>query len=128
MSMPAWPTTWLPRPIEQRAPIRTTGPSPMSWPGAMPAERLTCGPINVPSPMLIQRSPNTAPGGKAIQLPAPKAANFPARALPGVTAPVRESHAHDRWTADARALWAAALTSARLNTGARYPTNLPSDP
>jgi hypothetical protein len=32
---------WLPRPIMQRSPIRTTGSVTIFWPGTMPAEMLT---------------------------------------------------------------------------------------
>jgi hypothetical protein len=87
MSTSKWPTMWLPRPIMHRLPIRTTGSVTICWPGTIPAEMLTCGPTSVSSPMWIHRSPNTAPVGKARQLPRPNAPNREARASPGPTAP-----------------------------------------
>src|SRR6266516_3247521 len=56
-------TMWLPRPITQRSPIRSTGTGPRSWPGTIPADRLTWAPIRVPSPIVIQRSPKIERGG-----------------------------------------------------------------
>ena len=38
----------LPRPIRQRSPMRTTGSVTHCWPGTMPADSDTCGPIIVP--------------------------------------------------------------------------------
>ena len=41
----------LPLPIRQRSPMRTTGSVTHSWPGTMPADSDTLGPIMVPAPM-----------------------------------------------------------------------------
>ncbi len=41
----------LPRPIRQRSPMRTTGSVTHSWPGTIPADSVTCGPMTVPVPM-----------------------------------------------------------------------------
>ena len=70
-----WATMWLPRPITQRSPMRSTGTGPRSWPGTIPADMVTRAPIRVSAPMAIQRSPNTDPGGKAAIDPGPNAAN-----------------------------------------------------
>ena len=73
----------------QRSPMRTTGSVTMLWPGTMPAEMLTWGPTSVSFPMEIHLSPNSAPGGKARQLPGPK---WPKRRAPlssGPMAPYR---------------------------------------
>ncbi len=73
----------------QRSPIRTTGSVIMRWPGTMPAEMLTCGPINVSLPIRIHCSPKMAPGGNTRQLPLPNAPNRSAITSPGPTAPWR---------------------------------------
>src|ERR1700683_4604174 len=70
-----WATMWLPRPITQRSPMRSTGTGPRSWPGTMPADRVTREPMSVSVPTAIQRSPKIVPGGKATSDPAPNAAN-----------------------------------------------------
>ncbi len=67
---------WLPRPMTHRLPTRSTGLSPRSCPGIMPAQSVTCAAIMVSSPISIQRSPNTEPVGKAIIERAPNAANL----------------------------------------------------
>ena len=82
-------TMWLPRPITQRSPIRSTGTGPRSWPGTIPADRLTWAPIRVPSPIMIQRSPKTEPGGNAAIEPRPNAANFRPAGVSAVTTPAR---------------------------------------
>ena len=82
-------TIWLPRPITQRSPIRSTGTGPRSWPGTIPADRETWAPIMVPSPIVIQRSPKTEPGGKAAIEPRPNAANFRPAGVCAVTTPAR---------------------------------------
>src|SRR5499427_9473200 len=67
---------WLPRPMTQRSPIRSTGgQSPRSCPGTIPALRLTCAAIIVPLPIAIQGSPYRAPVGKPITEHAPNDAN-----------------------------------------------------
>ena len=82
-------TMWLPRPITQRSPIRSTGTGPRSWPGTIPADRLTWAAIRVPSPIMIQRSPKTEPGGNAAIEPRPNAANFRPAGVSAVTTPDR---------------------------------------
>jgi hypothetical protein len=47
---------WLPRPITTRLPMSTTGSASICWPGAIPADRLTHGPIMLRSPIRIHRS------------------------------------------------------------------------
>lgn len=89
-----WPTMWLPRPIMHRSPMRTTGSETILWPGTIPAEMLTWGPTSVSRPTSIQRSPKMAPGGKARQLPDPKAPNRAAGTSPGPMAPCRATQCH----------------------------------
>ena len=48
---------WLPRPITQPFPTRSTGESPSWWPGTRPAVRLTSAPISAPAPTSIHASP-----------------------------------------------------------------------
>ena len=83
-------TMWLPRPITQRSPIRSTGTGPRSWPGTIPAVRLTNAPMRVSAPTVIQRSPKKVPVGKAAIDPWPNAANRRPAGVSAVTAP-------DRW-------------------------------
>ncbi len=63
----------LPRPMRQRSPIRTTGSLTITWPGTIPADSDTFGPIIVPAPMWMERSLTSAVAGKQMTLPAPKA-------------------------------------------------------
>ena len=70
-----------------RSPIDTTGSLTICWPGAMPADSDTYGPIMVWLPIRIQRSLKMAPGGKAIRLPSPKAPKRRARGWFGPMAP-----------------------------------------
>src|SRR5579864_4889186 len=90
---------WLPRPITQRSPIRSTGTGPRSWPGTIPADRLTNAPMRVPSPTVIQRSPNTEPGGKAAIEPRPNAANRRPAGVSAVTTPDRCAASQPQCTA-----------------------------
>src|SRR6266550_2092930 len=66
---------WLPRPMTQRSPIRSTGRAPRSCPGTIPALRLTWAAIRVPAPSSIHRWPYRAPVGKPITEPGPNDAN-----------------------------------------------------
>src|SRR5580692_8284315 len=65
----------------------------------IPADRLTNGPIRVSAPIAIERSPNTAPGGKAAIDPRPKAANWRPAGVSAVTAPARCAAPHAQCTA-----------------------------
>jgi hypothetical protein len=85
---------WLPRPIMQRSPMLTTGSVTIVWPGTMPALMPVCGPMSVSLPIRIQRSPKTAPGGNARQLPGPNAPKRDAGRSPGPIAPCLEAQAH----------------------------------
>jgi len=63
MSMPQCPMMWLPRPITQRSPMRTTGSVGKDWPGAIPAVTDAPGPTTVPSPIWMYCSLKIAPWG-----------------------------------------------------------------
>ncbi len=99
MSISKWPTMWLPRPIMQRSPMRTTGSVTIVCPGTIPAEMLTWGPTRVSWPRWIHRSPKTAPVGKARQLPEPKAPNRWASRSSGPVAPWRAIQFQQAWMA-----------------------------
>ena len=49
--MESWATMWVPRPITQRSPIRSSGTGPSSWPGTVPADIDTCLPRTVSVPI-----------------------------------------------------------------------------
>src|ERR1700722_18950670 len=78
---------WLPRPITQRSPIRSTVCGPRSWAGTMPAESETCAPISVSSPISIQPSPKIDPAGNAISEPRPNRAKALPAGVSAVTMP-----------------------------------------
>src|SRR5580704_3089326 len=111
-------TIWLPRPITQRSPIRSTGTGPRSWPGTIPADRVTKAPMSVSSPTVIQRSPKTEPGGKAAIEPRPNAANRCPAGVSAVTAPARCTVSHPQCAARHRS-WRsqAPVTAVPLSPG-----------
>ena len=78
---------WLPRPITQRSPIRSTAFGPRSWPGTRPADRETTAPISVSSPISIEPSPKTDPAGNAISEPRPNRAKALPAGVSAVTMP-----------------------------------------
>ena len=90
---------WLPRPMTQRSPIRTTGSDAITWPGAIPAVRQACGPTIVPSPIRMYRSLYVAPCGNVSTLPRPNAPNRRPSGSSGPIAPTWPAHVHPHWTA-----------------------------
>src|SRR4051794_12886704 len=95
-------TIWLPRPITHRSPMCSTGTGPRSWPGPIPADMVTSAPMMVPSPMTIQRSPNTEPVGKAADEPRPNAANRRPAGVSAVTIPASRAAFQAQCTARQR--------------------------
>ena len=104
---------WLPLPMTHRSPIRSSATSPRSWPGTMPALRLTCAPIIVPVPTSIHRSPYRAPVGNPMIDPAPNAPNARPAGVSAVITPARCAAPHRPCTARQatrrRYLWSASL-------------------
>lgn len=88
----------LPRPIRQRSPIDTTGSVTQVWPGTMPAESATCGPIIVPAPIRMYRSFMIVVGGKQITLPSPNAPKRLPRRVAGPIAAHATAVSRARWT------------------------------
>src|ERR1700742_4900535 len=107
MSIRWWATMWVPRPMTQRSPIRSSVAGPSSWPGTVPAEIVTCWPTTVSAPISIHRSPKIAPGGKTSTDPGPNAANRRPDGLSAVTAPASRTARQARCTASCRARRAA---------------------
>ena len=69
----------------------------MSCPGTIPADSVTCAPTTTSTPMVIEASPNTVPGGKASTEPAPNDAKRRAAAVSAVTAPRRWAQRQAQW-------------------------------
>ena len=53
----------LPRPMRQRSPIETTVSLMHRWPGTIPADSATCGPIIVPEPIRMYSTFISVVGG-----------------------------------------------------------------
>jgi para-nitrobenzyl esterase len=77
----------------------TTGSVTHSWPGTMPADNDTCGPIMVPAPIRMKRSFTRATVGKQITLPVPNAPKRRPRRLSGPMAPSSTAASHAQRTA-----------------------------
>src|SRR5215470_10705951 len=89
---------WLPRPMTQRSPIRSTGRAPRSFPGTIPALRLTWGATRVPAPSSIHRWPYRGPVGKPITEPGPNDANPRPAGVSAVILPARWAACQSRCT------------------------------
>src|SRR5580693_7271134 len=101
---------WLPRPITHRSPIVSRVRPQRSWPGRVPADMVTNWPMRVSSPISIQPSPKTAPGGNAMIEPRPNFAKAWPAGVSAVTRPACWNSRHPQCTARQSASRLAVLT------------------